>query len=126
MRSQKYIRKLFIVHITLGQQYIKQELESGCVIEGGKFHQRCACKAHESYCKTYCDASEDCKGYVGPVYNEVAEYNGCQFATTGKQCPQNCSLLDEGVGVKQILSRGDKARSKGYPGCYIKLKRKLH
>ena len=115
-----------LLYKILGQTYIKQELESGCVIKGGRFHQRCACRAHESYCKIYCDASAECKGYVGPVYNEVAEYNGCQVATTANECPQNCSLLDKGVGMNNVLSRIDKARSTGYPGCYIKQKRKLY
>ena len=78
-----------------------------------------------SFCKTQCDASAGCKGYVGPVYNEVSESNGCQFATTENECPMNCSLLDRGVGVNDLLSRGDKAISTGYPGCFIKLKRKL-
>ena len=113
------------MHTFTAQDYMKQELESGCVIKGGMFHQRCACQQHDSFCKTQCDASTGCKGYVGPVYNEVSESNGCQFATTENECPMNCSLLDKGVGVNDLLSRGDKAISTGYPGCYIKLARKL-
>ena len=90
-------------------------------MHGGKFHQRCVCDQDVKFCEQQCDASPYCKGYVGPVFNEVTETNGCQFATMIEECPpKNCSLLNRGVGVDEMLTRAEKAGVKGYPGCYIK------
>ena len=109
----------------LEQEYKKQELKSGCAVKGGIFHQRCVCKAHVTFCKKQCDANPSCKGYVGPVFNEVTGTNGCQFATITAKCPGNCSLLDEGVGVDTMLTREEQTPSDGYPGCFMKKTRML-
>lgn len=104
--------------------YKKQEIESGCAVHGGKFHQRCVCDQDVKFCEQQCDASPYCKGYVGPVYNDVTETNGCQFATMIDECPlKNCSLVNRGVGVDEMLTREEKAGVDGYPGCYIKMTR---
>ena len=96
-------------------------------IGNGKFHQRCDCKQPEHYCKAQCDASEACKGWAGPIQNNVSNYWGCQFATTDNWCPRlsngsrACALLD--LDVVGDLSRIAKTRSPGYLGCHVKLSR---
>ena len=104
----------------IDQKYLKQELPSGCAVHGGKFHQRCVCNMDVKFCEDQCDASKFCKGYVGPVINEVTETSGCQLATVTDECPENCSLVDRGNGVDEMLTRAEKAGVDGYPGCHIK------
>ena len=111
------------------QDYMKQEIKSGCAVSGGRFHQRCVCNQPVHFCQQQCDTNMLCKGYVGPVFNEVTKKSGCQFALIKAECPQdkNCSLLNEGVGVDEMLTRGEKTGEKadGYLGCYIKKTRNL-
>ena len=117
----------FLTLIFAEQVYSKQEIKSGCAIGNGKFHQRCDCKQPEHYCKAQCDASEACKGWAGPIQNNVSNYWGCQFATTDDWCPRlsngsrACALLD--LDVVGDLSRIAKTRSPGYLGCHVKLSR---
>ena len=124
------MKQKFLTFIFSEQIYNDQEIQSGCAIGDGRFHQRCDCKKDVGYCKEQCDASEACKGYAGPIQNNVSNYWGCQFATTDDYCPKYangtsiCALLD--LGVVGDLSRISKTRSPGYLGCKIKLSRRTH